>query len=280
MSARRRYPSDLSDARWVLVEPLLTRWREDIVRRGLNIGHPPRHDLRDLLDAVLYVARTGIPWRYLPHDYPHWNTVYHYFGRWEQDGIFEQLNALLRRRVREDEGRQPEPTAMVIDAQSIKTSANVPAAGQGADVGKKIVGRKRGVVIDTTGLLLAVLVTAASIQDSTAGETLLNRIAAAHPTIRKGWADRGYREYLVDHAARLGIDLEIVRRTPGAARGFTVQPRRWCAERTLGWLMLNRRLARDYEALPARSTAMIYIAMIALMTRRLTRETTPTWRGL
>ncbi|KAA6214931.1 IS5 family transposase [Streptomyces albofaciens JCM 4342] len=280
MSARRRYPSDLSDARWALVEPLLTNWREEIVRRGLNIGHPPRHDLRDLLDAVLYVARTGIPWRYLPHDYPHWNTVYQYFARWEQAGVFEQLNALLRRRVREDEGRTPEPTAMVIDAQSIKTSANVPAAGQGADVGKKIVGRKRSVVIDTTGLLLAVLVTAASIQDSTAGETLLNRIAAAHPTIRKGWADRGYREYLVDRAARLGIDLEIVRRTPGAARGFTVQPRRWCVERTLGWLMLNRRLARDYEALPARSTAMIYIAMIALMTRRLTRETTPTWRGL
>ncbi len=181
--------------------------------------------------GLLYVARTGIPWRYLPHDYPHWNTVYHYFARWEQDGIFEQLNALLRRRVREDEGRTPEPTAMVIDAQSIS-------------------------------------------------ETLLDRIAATHPTIRKGWADRGYREYLVDHAARLGIDLEIVRRTPGAARGFTVQPRRWCVERTLGWLMLNRRLARDYEALPARSTAMIYIAMIALMARRLTKESTPTWRGL
>lgn len=279
MSARRRYPSDLSDARWALVEPLLTNWREEIIRRGLNIGHPPRHDLRDLLDAVLYVARTGIPWRYLPHDYPHWNTVYHSFGRWERDGIFEQLNALLRRRVREDEGRTPEPTAMVIDAQSIKTSTNVPAAGQGVDAAKKIMGRKRSVVIDTTGLLLTVLVTAASVQDSTAGETLLDRIAATHPTIRKDWADRGYREYLVDHAARLGIDLEIVRREPGA-RGFTVLPRRWAAERTLSWLMHHRRLVRDYETLPARSTAMIYLAMIALMARRLTRESTPTWRGL
>jgi len=279
MSARRRYPSDLSDARWALIEPLLTNWREEIIRRGLNIGHPPRHDLRDLLDAVLYVARTGIPWRYLPHDYPHWNTVYHYFGRWERDGIFEQLNALLRRRVREDEGRTPEPTAMVIDAQSIKTSTNVPATEQGVDAAKKIVGRKRSVVIDTTGLLLTVLVTAASVQDSTAGETLLNRIAAAYPTIRKCWADRGYREYLVDHAARLGIDLEIVRRDP-STRGFTVQPHRWAVERTLGWLMHHRRLARDYEALPARSAAMIYLAMIALMTRRLTRESTPTWRGL
>ncbi|GAA2646652.1 hypothetical protein GCM10010425_65440 [Streptomyces spororaveus] len=120
------------------------------------------------------------------------------------------------------------------------------------------------------------MVTAASVQDSTAGQTLLDRVAA--PTIRKGWADRGYREYLVDHAARLGIALEVVRRTPGS-RGFTVPPRRWVVERTLGRLMHHRRLARDYEALPTRSTAMIYIAVIALMTRRLTRESTRTWRG-
>ncbi|MGW0316062.1 IS5 family transposase [Streptomyces flavidovirens] len=278
MSERRRYPSDLSDARWALVEPLLTSWRDDKARHGLNIGTPPQHNLRDLLDAILYVARTGIPWRYLPHDYPHWNTVYGYFGRWERDGIFEQLNALLRRRVRENEGRSPEPTGFVIDAQSVKTSTNVPAREQGADVGKRIVGRKRTIIIDTTGLMLTVLVTAASIQDSVAGERLLNRLAANHPGIRKGWADRGYREYLVDHAARLGIDLEVVRRTPGT-RGFTVLPRRWVVERTLGWLMHHRRLARDYEALPTRSTAMIYLAMIALMTRRITHESTPTWRG-
>ncbi|GAU71288.1 putative transposase [Streptomyces sp. NBRC 110611] len=259
MSERRRYPSDLSDARWALVERLLTSWRTEQARHGLNIGHPPRHDLRDILDAVLYVARTGIPWRYLPHDYPHWNTVYQYFGRWEKAGIFEQLNGLLRRRVREDEGRQPEPTAVVIDVQSVKTSTNVPAAEQGADAGKKIVGRKRSIVIDTGGLLLTLLVTAANVQDSVAGRTLLDRIAAAYPTIRKGWADRGYREYLVDHAARLGIDLEIVRRTP-ARRGFSVLPRRLAVERTLGWLMHHRRLARDYEALPSRSIGMICVA--------------------
>ncbi|MFC9483094.1 IS5 family transposase [Streptomyces griseus] len=260
------------------MEPLLASWRDDKARHGLNIGTPPQHDLRDLLDAILYVARTGIPWRYLPHDYPHWNTVYGYFGRWERDGIFEQLNALLRRRVRENEGRSPEPTGFVIDAQSVKTSTNVPAREQGADVGKRIVGRKRSIIIDTTGLMLTVLVTAASIQDSVAGERLLTRLATDHPGIRKGWADRGYREYLVDHAARLGIDLEVVRRIPGT-KGFIVLPRRWVVERTLGWLMHHRRLARDYEALPARSTAMIYIAMIALMTRRLTHKSTPTWRG-
>ncbi|CAM5554108.1 IS5 family transposase [Streptomyces fumanus] len=275
MSERRRYASDLSDARWALAEPLLTSGRGDKARHGLNIGTPPQHDLRD---AILYVARTGIPWRYLPHDYPHRNTVYGHFGKWARDGIFEQLDALLRRRVRQDEGRSLEPTGCVIDAQSVKTSTNVPARDQGADVGKKIVGRKRSVVIDTTGLILTVLVTAASIQDSVAGERLLNRIAADHPGLRKGWADRGYREYLVDHAARLGIDLEFVRRTPGT-RGFAVLPCRWVVERTLGWLMHHRRLARDYEALPTRSTAMIYITMIALMTRRLARESIPTWRG-
>ncbi|MFE2019145.1 IS5 family transposase [Streptomyces sp. NPDC059499] len=278
MNERRRYPSDLSDARWALLEPLLTSWRDDRARHGLNIGTPPQHDLRDLLDAILYVARTGIPWRYLPHDYPHWNTVYGYFGRWERDGIFEHLNALLRRRVREEEGRSAEPTGFVIDAQSVKTSTNVPAREQGADVGKRIVGRKRSIIIDTTGLMLTVLVTAASIQDSVAGERLLNRLAVDHPGLRKGWADRGYREYLVDHAARLGIDLEVVRRAPGT-KGFKVLPRRWVVERTLGWLMHHRRLARDYEALPARSTAMIHIAMIALMARRITHESTPTWRG-
>lgn len=227
---------------------------------------------------MLYVARTGIPWRYLPHDYPHWNTVYQYFGRWEKAGIFEHLNDLLRRCVRENEGRRPEPTAMVIEAQSVKTSASVPAADQDVHVGKKIVGRKRGIVIDTTGLPLTALVTAASVQDSTEGETLINRIVSTHPAIRKDWADRGYREYLVDHAARLGIDLEIVRRTPGT-RGFVVQSRRWAVERTLGWLMPHRGLTRDYEALPARSTAMIYIAMISLMARRLTKESTPAWRS-
>ncbi len=223
MSERRRYPSDLSDARWALVEPLLTSWRDDKARHGLNIGTPPQHDLRDLLDAILYVARTGVPWRHLPHDYPHWNTVYGYYGRWEKDGIFEHLNALLRRRVREEEGRNAEPTGFVIDAQSVKTSTNVPLREQGADVGKRIVGRKRSIIIDTTGLMLTVLVTAASVQDSVAGEHLLDRLAADQPRLRKGWADRGYREYLVDHAARLGIDLEVVRRAPGT-KGFHVLP--------------------------------------------------------
>ncbi|MEW1914758.1 IS5 family transposase [Kitasatospora sp. NPDC085895] len=278
MTDRRRYPSDLSDARWALVEPTLTAWRQERTARALAFGRPPEHELRDLLDAILYVDRTGIPWRYLPHDYPPWETVYAYFARWQKEGVFEQPGGLLRRLVRTAEGRDPKPTACIIDSQSIKTSTNVPAVDQGVDVGKQIVGRKRNIVTDTIGLLLVVLVTAASVQDNAAGRQLLTAVAAEHPTIRKAWADMGYKNAVVEHGATLGIDLEIVRRDP-ATRGFVVQPRRWIVERTFGWLMLHRRLARDYEALPARSEAMVHVAMIGLMTRRLTGESTPTWRG-
>lgn len=222
--------------------------------------------------------RTGIPWRYLSHDYPHWNTVYAYFARWQVEGVFDQLNSLLRRQVRWKEGREEEPSACVIDSQSIKTSTNVPAAGQGIDAGKKIVGRKRSIVIDTVGLLLEVLVTAAGVQDSIAGQAPIEKVAAKHPAVRKTWVDGGYRRHLVEHAATLGIDMHIVRRAP-STRGFAVLPRRWTVERTLGWLMNHRRLARAYEAKLHRSEAMIYVAMINLMTRRLTHESTPTWRG-
>ncbi|CAD5951517.1 protein of unknown function [Streptomyces sp. KY75] len=156
-------------------------------------------------------------------------------------------------------------------------SPNVPSTEQGIDAGKKNVGRKRSIVIDTVGLLLGVLVTAASVQDSTARRTLIERIAAEHPTIRKTWVDGGYRQHLVEHAATLGIDMHIVRRDL-TTRGYTVLPRRWTVERTLGWLTNHRRLARDYEAHPHRSEAMIHLAMINLMTRRLTAESTPTWR--
>ncbi|MFJ8038904.1 IS5 family transposase [Kitasatospora sp. NPDC096147] len=278
MTDRRPYPSDLSDARWALVEPTLTAWRQARTERALAFGRPPEHDLRHLLDAILYVDRTGIPWRYLPHDYPPQQTVYAYFARWQKEGLFEQPGGLLRRLVRAAEGRAPEPTACILDSQSVKTSTNVPAADQGIDAAKKTVGRKRSIVTDTIGLPLAVLVTAASVQDSIAGQQLLTHVSAEHPGIRKAWADMGHKNAVIEHAATLGIDVDIVRRDP-ATRGFAVQPRRWVVERTLGRLMNNRRLARDYEALPARSEAMVHVAMISLMTRRLTGETTPIWRG-
>ncbi len=164
----------------------------------------------------------------------------------------------------------------MLDAQSVKTSANVPAAGQGIDAGKKIAGRKRHIGVDTLGLLLAVWVTAASVSDN-AGGKLLSHIAKTHPRITKAWADTGYRTKVIEHGALLGIDVEVTRRDPGQ-KGFKVIPRRWVVERTFGWLMNHRRLARDYETHPHRSEAMIRLAMIDLMSRRLTRESTPNWR--
>ncbi|MFD8016189.1 IS5 family transposase [Streptomyces sp. NPDC058955] len=272
MRPPRPYPSDLSDARWELIRPTLETWRQ--ARAGIR---RPHHDLRALMNAILYVDRTGIPWRYLPHDFPPWQSVYGYFAHWQNDGIFDQLNGLLRGLLRQAEGREPEPTACLLDSQSIKTSANVHLADQGIDPAKKIIGRKRHIATDTLGLLLTVLVTAASVHDSAAGTRLIDDIAARHPTITKAWADNGYKNKAIEHAATRGIDLEIVQRDPHT-RGFTVQPRRWVVERTLGWLMHHRRLARDYETHPHRSAAMIQIAAINLMTRRLTQQNTPNWR--
>ncbi|MER5806565.1 IS5 family transposase [Streptomyces mirabilis] len=277
MTERRAYPSDLSDARWELIEPVLTAWRFERRGRALDFGRPPRHDLREIMNAILYVDRTGCQWAYLPHDFPPWQSVYGYFAHWQKDGIFAHLNGLLRELVRAQEGKDRHPSACVVDAQSVKTSTSVPAKSQGIDAGKKIAGRKRSIITDTLGLLLVVLVTAASVQDSAAGRTLLEQAAAEHPTLRKVWVDGGYRKHFIEYAATLGIDLEIVQRAPGT-RGFTPIPKRWAVERTYGWLMLHRRLARDYETHPHRSEAMIHLAMTDLMTRRLTGENTISWR--
>ncbi|CAM5623316.1 DDE transposase [Streptomyces badius] len=239
---QRPCPSDLSDARWELLEPTLTAWRAERRGKGLDIGLP-EHDLRRIMDAILYVDRTRIPWRYLPHDFAP-ETVYGYFAAWQKDEVFDQLNGLLRRLAREAVGRDAEPSACVLDAQSIKTSANAPSAGQGIGAGKKIAGRERHIGVDTLGLLLAVLVTAASVSDNAGGIHLLSDIAAGRPRITKAWADTGYRTKVIEHGARLCIDVEVTRRSP-AQKGFKVIPRRWVVERTFGWLVHRRRLARE-----------------------------------
>jgi transposase len=145
MAKRRPYPSDLSDARCELIEPVLAGWRFERRGRALDFGRPPEHDLRDIMDAILYVDRAGVQWRYLPHDFPHWNTVYGYFTKWQQEGVFAQLNSLLRQLLRQTEGRDTEPSACLIDAQSVRTSTSVHASGRGIDAGKEIVGRKRNI---------------------------------------------------------------------------------------------------------------------------------------
>ena len=164
-----------------------------------------------------------------------------------------------------------------MDSQSVKTSTNVPAATQGIDAGKKIVGRKRGIITDTLGLLLAVLVTAASVSDNTIGADLLERATHTYPTLTKAWVDAGFKTTVVEYGASLGVDVETVIKDP-QVQGFSVVKRRWVVERTIGWLMQHRRLVRDYETLPTTSATMIRISMIDNLTRRTTGGTTPTWR--
>jgi transposase len=278
MTARPAYPSDLSDARWALIAPHLLAWRQARTDAGVQ-GRPASHDLREIFNAILYVNRTGIAWRYLPHDLPPWQTVYWYFTTWTTDGVFAQLNYDLTGLVRAKAGRPAAPTAGVIDTQSVKTSTNVPLNTQGIDAGKKIVGRKRGIVTDTLGLLLAVVVTTAAASDNTIGIDLLNQAKAHHPALAKTWVDAGFKNRVIEHGAALGIDVEVVTKA-AHTKGFCVVKRRWVVERTIGWIMQHRRLARDYEALPGNSASMIHIAMIDNLAKRATGENTPTWRDV
>jgi len=255
MVERPAYPSDLSDARWALIAPRLNAWRQARTDAGIG-GRKPTYDLREIFNAILYVNRTGIAWRYLPHDLPPWQTVYGYFTAWTTDDIFTQLNYQLTGLARTKAGRAPQPSAAVIDTQSVKTSTNAPLSTQGIDAGKKIVGRKRGIVTDTLGLLLAVVVTTASTSDNTIGISLLNQAKTTHPALTKTWIDAGFKNKVIEHGATLGIDVEVATKDP-AIRGFSVVKRRWVVERTLGWIMLHRRLARDYEARPDNAASMI-----------------------
>jgi len=272
---RKPYPSDLSDARWALIKPVLTAWRTERQKTSLNLGGKVT-DLREVMNALLYLNRTGVPWRYLPHDFPPHTTLFSCFSAWTADGTIEKLGVRLHGLVREQLGRAAEPTACVIDAQSVKTATSVPTATQGTDVGKKIVGRKRSIVTDSLGLLLLVMVTAAGVSDNEAGRQLLDRVAADHPTITKAWVDSGYKVKTVEHGATLGIDVDIVPRN-AQAKGFSVVPR-WVVERTFGWIMMHRRLARDYETKPEHSESVIRLAMISNLAKRATGETTITWR--
>jgi transposase len=210
----------------------LTAWRQARTDAGVG-GRTASHDLREIFNAILYVNRTGIAWRYLPHDFPPWQSVYGYFTAWTDDDIFTQLNYQLTGLTRTKAGRATQPSACVIDTQSVKTSTNAPAATQGIDAGKKIVGRKRGIVTDTLGLLLAVIVTAASTSDNTIGINLLEQAKATHPALSKTWVDAGFKNRMIEHGATLGIDVEVVTKDP-QVRGFSVVKRRWVVERNLG----------------------------------------------
>jgi transposase len=259
---QRRYPSDLTDAQWEIVEPMLPLIKSP--------GRIPKHPRRAIVDAILYVVRSGCSWRQLPVDFPPWQTVYWQFQQWEKRQVTERILEELREQVRLVEGREPEPSAGIIDSQSVKAADTVGRDSRGYDAGKKINGRKRFIVTDTLGLLVVVCVMAASWQDRDGAKTTLLSANLASP-IRHVFADSGFAGRLVDWATtRLQMRVEIVRK-PAEQRGFAVHPKRWVVERSLAWLTAHRRLARDYERDPAVSEAFIRWAAINTMIRRLDR---------
>ncbi len=276
MSGRKAYRSDLSDAEWAVIEPELTAWRAPRLERKVSADSQPVHDLREVVNAILYVNRTGCAWEYLPHDFPPFKTVYGYFAAWRDDGTTERIHEVLRRRLRRARGRTEDPTAVAIDSQTVKASGNAAPDTVGYDGNKKIRGRKRHIAVDTLGLLLVLGVSAASLADSPIGRQVLDHVAYKAPTVAKAWVDGGYNDKVVEHGAALDIDVEVVRREPGA--GFKVLPRRWVVERTFGWFMLHRRLVRDYETRQESSRTMIHWSIIGVMSRALTRTSTPTWQ--
>jgi transposase len=229
----RRYPSDMSDAEWAAIRALLPvpAWLQG---RG---GQPEGYCHRQMLDTIRYLVAGGISWRAMPVDFPDWGRVYAFFRRWREHGLITEFHDRLRGRVCEREGREAEPTAGIIDAQSVKAAASVPSVSRGWDGGKKVGGRKRHIVTDCLGLLLVAAVTAANVGDRDAAVGLLQRLRRLHRDICLVWADGGYTGGLADWCRnKLALTLQVVKRTDDM-EGFVVLPRRWVVERTFAWLI-------------------------------------------
>lgn len=260
---RKTYRSDLTDEQWHLLAPLLPP--------PVAAGAPRTTDLREVVNAILYRLHNGCAWHALPHDFPAEGTVRDYFHRWRRCGLWEKLNDVLRRHVRQDEGRHEEPSAGIIDSQSAKGTRT--SGTKGFDAGKKVKGSKRHILVDTLGLLLCVVVHAANIQDRDGAKLVLSKAKKLFPKLQRIWADGGYAGKLIAWVRSVcGWALEIVKRSD-TAKGFVLLPRRWVVERTFGWLSQCRALTRDYEYHAETSEALIQVAMIHLMLRRLTRKT-------
>jgi len=256
------YPSDLPNRQWKHIK--------DQIPPPKPGGRPRELDMRLVLNAILYVLVSGIQWRMLPREYPHWKSVYHYFRLWRQDGTWQRIHDTLRARLRQKVGKHKHPTAGCLDSQSVKTTT---VGGQrGYDKGKNVNGRKRHLLVDTLGLVLAVVVTAACVSDPAGARLLFGRWSGHCKKMRLIWVDGTYRGRLLEWArTRIKVVLQPVLRSDDV-KGFVVLPKRWVVERTFAWLGYNRRLSKDYEYLPESSEAMIYIAMTRLMLRRLAKE--------
>lgn len=259
-----RYTSDLTDSEWNLISYCFPK--------PAKRGRPRRHSFRELVNAIFYVSKTGCQWRYLPKDFAPWGTVYHYFRQWKNNGLWKAIHDHLREQVRQVDGRQRNPSAGIIDSQSVKGSEM--SDERGYDAGKKVNGRKRHVLVDTLGLILMVMVLPADVQDRDGAKQLLSAFFSqcrSRRRVRHIWADGGYAGALVEWGRRLWrCTIEIVKRYE--LHTFKVLPRRWVVERTFGWLGRYRRLNRDYERQAKTGETLVYLAMIRLMLRRLGRD--------
>ena len=255
-----RYTSDLTDNQWTLIDYCFPKPS----KRGRRRKHP----FRELLNAVFYIVKTGAQWRNLPKDFAPWRTVYHYFRLWKRSGLLQEIHTHLREHLRLAEGRKSQPSAAIIDSQSVKSSET--SDERGYDAGKKINGRKRHILVDTIGLVLLVMVLPANIQDRDGAKQLLAAFFSQRTRrrVKRIWADGGYAGTLLERARKLWrCTVEIVKRSE--LHTFKLLPRRWVVDRTFGWLGRYRRLSRDYERQATTGETMVYLAMIRLMLTRL-----------
>ena len=261
--ALARYPSDLTNEEWAIIKPIL----EEL--DPYTTGRPRDSDMREILNAIFYLNKTGCPWRYLPKDFPPYNIVNYYYNKWTHSGLLEQVNAVLRTRLREKKGRQVDPSGAIIDSQSVKGTQE-SSIDSGFDGGKLVKGRKRHIVVDTMGCLLVVCVHAANIFDGKAARQVFTRLFALIQSVNLIWADCGYigRELFEWVLAEFNCTLEVVKRQKGK-KGFHVLPRRWVVERTFAWLGRSRRLSRDYEIEPRSSESQVYLASSRLLLRQI-----------
>jgi putative transposase len=237
------YPTDLSNSQW------------QVIKKYLDLERSRKYDLREIVNGIMYLVKTGCQWQMLPRDFPNWSMVYYYFNTWKKTGLIEKIHESLVKEIRKKAGKKPQPTAGIIDAQSVKNTL-VSCESKGFDAGKKIKGIKRHIIVDSMGLVLAVVIQSASIQDRDGSKEVIKKLRLKYKGVVKIFADGGYRGKLINWAKeQFKIDLEIVKRNE--LHLFKILPKRWIVERTFAWIDTNRRNAKYYERLDSMTIPVI-----------------------